>query len=232
MGCSSIATPWLAASNSFFASWNMVSSAVNESVFWYATLMVRFPPAGSAGVQAARTRTAAAASDAALDARRNTAPSAFQQEPLGARRERMFQDQRGGADGAHVLPHPCTHDFDGVDQACGAVGVQQRRDQFEVALRQAGPERATEDHPFNIQGVADHRDRPGKSQGGPSGSTMMWPISPALPDVPRTTSSFRTIPQPMPVPMYMNTKLPAPLGPPAHVSATAALVTSLSTSTE
>ena len=32
--------------------------------------------------------------------------------------------------------------------------------------------------------------------------------------------------------MYMKTKLPAPLGPPAQVSATAALVTSLSTRTE
>ena len=71
-----------------------------------------------------------------------------------------------------------------------------------------------------------------QSQGGPSGSTMMWPISPAFPDVPRTTSSLRTMPQPMPVPMYMKMKLPAPLGPPAQVSATAALVTSLSTRTE
>ena len=57
---------------------------------------------------------------------------------------------------------------------------------------------------------------------------MMCPISPALPEVPRTTSSLRTIPQPIPVPMYMKTKLPSPLGPPAQVSATAALVTSLS----
>ncbi|MCY1231011.1 hypothetical protein D9M72_434470 [compost metagenome] len=68
-----------------------------------------------------------------------------------------------------------------------------------------------------------------QSQGGPSGSTMMCPISPAFPEVPRTTSSFRTMPQPMPVPMYIKMKLPEPLGPPAQVSATAALVTSLST---
>ena len=71
-----------------------------------------------------------------------------------------------------------------------------------------------------------------QSHGGPSGSTMIWPISPAFPEVPRTTSSLRTMPQPMPVPMYIKTKLPAPLGPPAQVSATAALVTSLSTRTE
>ncbi len=58
---------------------------------------------------------------------------------------------------------------------------------------------------------------------------MICPISPALPEVPRTTSSLSTIPQPIPVPMYIKTKLPAPLGPPAQVSATAALVTSLST---
>src|SRR5690242_15950447 len=166
MGCSSIVTPWFAASNSFFAFWNMVSRAVNESVFWYATLMVLFPPAGSAGVQAARTMTAAATTDNVLDARRNMSRSAFQQEPLGAGRERMFKDQRGCADGADVLPHPGAHNFDGVDQAGGAVGVQQRRDQFEVALRQAGPERAAEDHPFNIEGVGDHRDRPGNQDGG------------------------------------------------------------------
>ena len=71
-----------------------------------------------------------------------------------------------------------------------------------------------------------------QSHGGPSGSTMMCPISPAFPEVPRTTSSFRTMPRTEPVPMYINTKLPAPLGPPAQVSATAALVTSLSTRVE
>ena len=71
-----------------------------------------------------------------------------------------------------------------------------------------------------------------QSHSGPSGSTMMCPISPAFPEVPRTTSSLRTIPQPIPVPMYMKTKLPAPLGPPAQVSATAALVTSLSSSVD
>ena len=41
---------------------------------------------------------------------------------------------------------------------------------------------------------------------------MMCPISPALPEVPRTTSSLRTIPQPIPVPMYMKTKLPLAAG--------------------
>ena len=56
-----------------------------------------------------------------------------------------------------------------------------------------------------------------QSHSAPSGSTMMCPISPAFPEVPRTTSSFSTIPQPIPVPIYIKTKLPAPLGPPAQV---------------
>src|SRR6478735_9488283 len=96
--------------------------------------------------------------------------------------------------------------------------------------------------PFNIPaasacatrtcGMAEDFTQPccPQSQRAPPGSTTMCPISPALPEVPRTTSSLSTIPQPIPVPIYMKTKLPSPLGPPAQVSATAALVTSLSMS--
>ena len=65
----------------------------------------------------------------------------------------------------------------------------------------------------------------------PSGTTVMWPHSPAIPYVPRNTRPSTTRAPPMPVPSVMQTMTPAPRPAPNRYSAQPAAFASLSTMT-
>ena len=52
--------------------------------------------------------------------------SAFQQQPLCARGQRMLEHQAGCPDGTHVLPNACADNFGAVDLAGRAVLGQQQ----------------------------------------------------------------------------------------------------------
>ncbi len=67
------------------------------------------------------------------------------------------------------------------------------------------------------------------SQRMPSGTTCMWPNSPAMPKRPRMTRPSRTMPPPMPVPRLTMTRWLSPRPAPKRYSAHTAALASLST---